>query len=96
MVSIIRETRTDPSIMIGASPRAGVQFARAAKAEALFAGRSYVTPDDVKSVAFWVLNHRIALQPELVAAAYSEGTGGLEPILRKVLSESLERRPAPR
>ncbi len=96
IVSIIRETRTDPNIMIGASPRAGVQFARAAKAEALFAGRSYVTPDDVKSVAFWVLNHRIALQPELVAAAYSEGTGGLEPILRKVLTESLERRAVPR
>ncbi|HEV2166681.1 MAG TPA: MoxR family ATPase [Thermoplasmata archaeon] len=96
VVSIIRETRSDPSIMIGASPRAGVQFARAAKAEALFAGRSYVTPDDVKSVAFWVLNHRIALQPELVAAAYSEGTGGLEPILRKVLAENLERRPVPR
>ncbi|MCI4357754.1 MAG: AAA family ATPase [Thermoplasmata archaeon] len=96
VVSIIRETRHDPSIMIGASPRAGVQFARAAKAEALFAGRSYVTPDDVKSVAFWVLNHRIALQPELVAAAYSEGTGGLEPILRKVLSEGLERRAVPR
>ena len=96
LVAIIRETRSDPQIMIGASPRAGVQFARAAKAEAMFAGRSYVTPDDVKSVAFWVLNHRIALQPELVAAAYSEGTGGLEPILRKVLSESLERRAVPR
>jgi MoxR-like ATPase len=96
LVSIIRETRQDPNIMIGASPRAGVQFARAAKAEALFAGRSYVTPDDVKSVAFWVLNHRIALQPELVASAYTEGTGGLEPILRQVLTESLERRAVPR
>ncbi len=96
LVTIIRETRSDPNIMIGASPRAGVQFARAAKAEALFAGRNYVTPDDVKSVAFWVLNHRIALQPELVASAYSEGTGGLEPILRRVLRESLERRAVPR
>ncbi|HEV2231155.1 MAG TPA: MoxR family ATPase, partial [Thermoplasmata archaeon] len=96
LVSIIRGTREDPAIMIGASPRAGVQFARAAKAEALFAGRNYVTPDDVKSVAFWVLNHRIALQPELVAQAYSEGTGGLEPILHKVLEESLGKQAAPR
>ncbi|HUI38967.1 MAG TPA: MoxR family ATPase [Thermoplasmata archaeon] len=96
LVSIIRGTRTDPQILIGASPRAGVQFARAAKAEALFAGRTFVTPDDVKSVAFWVLNHRLALQPELVAAAYSEGSGGLEPTLRRVLSENLARRAAPR
>ncbi|MCI4349147.1 MAG: AAA family ATPase [Thermoplasmata archaeon] len=96
IVEIIRGTRTDRQILIGASPRAGVQFARAAKAEALFGGRSYVTPDDVKSVAFWVLNHRIALQPELVAQAYSEGAGGLEPILRKVLAENLAERTVPR
>jgi MoxR-like ATPase len=82
--------------MIGASPRAGVQFARAAKAEALFAGRSYVTPEDVKSVAFWVLNHRVALQAELLAAAYSEGSGGLEPIIREVLGANLAHRAVPK
>jgi MoxR-like ATPase len=96
VLAIIRGTRTDPKIMIGASPRAGVQFARAAKAEALFAGRSYVTPEDVKSVAFWVLNHRVALQAELLAAAYSEGAGGLEPIIREVLGANLAQRAVPK
>jgi MoxR-like ATPase len=96
ILGIIRGTRTDPKIALGASPRAGVQFARAAKAEALFAGRPYVTPEDVKSVAFWVLNHRVALQAELVAAAYSEGAGGIDPVLREVVDGNLAQRPVPK
>ncbi len=96
IVEIVRATRADRRILVGASPRAGVQLSRAAKAGALFAGREYVTPDDVKSVAFWVLNHRITLRPELVAQHYAEGGIGNEPALRAVLGDLLDRVQAPR
>ncbi|HEV2230876.1 MAG TPA: AAA family ATPase [Thermoplasmata archaeon] len=96
VVEIVRATRADRRILIGASPRAGVQLSRAAKAQAMFSGRTYVTPDDVKSVAFWVLNHRVALRPELVAQHYADGGIGSEPALRAVLSEIFDRVPAPR
>ncbi len=96
IVELVRATRADRRILVGASPRAGVQLTRAAKAEAMFAGRTYVTPDDVKSVAFWVLNHRITLRPELVAQHYAEGGVGNEPALRAVLGDLLDRVPVPR
>lgn len=96
IVDLVRATREDRRILVGASPRAGVQLTRAAKAEAMFSGREYVTPDDVKSVAFWVLNHRVTLRPELVAQHYAEGGIGNEPALRAVLGELFDRVKAPR
>ncbi len=64
VTSVIRATRKRPQITLGASPRAGVMLLLAAKARALLAGRDYVSPDDVKSIAFPVLRHRILLLPE--------------------------------
>jgi MoxR-like ATPase len=72
LASIIRETRKDPRILVGASPRAGVQFLAAAKAEAMFEGRTYVIPDDIRSLAFPLLNHRIILSSELLAMHQTE------------------------
>jgi len=92
---LVRGTREDPRILIGASPRAGVQLARAARAEAMLSGRSYVLPDDVKRVAFWVLNHRVALQPEVLTEGFAAGQGE-ERILFDVIAGLLERIPAPR
>ncbi len=46
-------------ILIGASPRATIFLSRAAKAVALIEGRNFVTPDDIKAVAFEVLRHRL-------------------------------------
>jgi MoxR-like ATPase len=86
VVKLLRSTREDPRILMGASPRAGVQFLRAAKAAALLSGRSFVTPDDVKSVLFEVLNHRILLHPDLLAQRYVTGRNSVEPLLREVLS----------
>jgi MoxR-like ATPase len=51
-------------IGFGASPRAGISLHIASKARALMKGRSYVTPDDVKEVAYNVLRHRILLNFE--------------------------------
>jgi MoxR-like ATPase len=96
VVKLTRGTRTDPEILMGASPRAGVQFLRATKAAALLGGRSYVTPADVKSVLFEVLNHRILLQPDLLAQRYVTGRNGVEPLLREVLQRRADLVPAPR
>jgi len=54
-------------IEVGASPRASIGLAQAAKAHAFIAGRAYVTPEDVKSVAMEVLRHRILLSYEAQA-----------------------------
>src|SRR6185369_16607348 len=50
IVDVIRNSRTVPSLSLGASPRAGVMLLRAAKARALVRGNAYVTPDDVRDV----------------------------------------------
>ena len=62
--TIIRATRRDSNVSLGASPRAGVSLLIAAKALALLRGRDFVTPDDVKTMALPVLRHRILLLPE--------------------------------
>src|SRR5919108_6570151 len=51
VVAVLRNTRTDSRLYLGASPRAGLALLRVAKARALVAGRDFVQPDDVKSVA---------------------------------------------
>jgi MoxR-like ATPase len=56
-----------PLIAFGASPRATIYLAQAAKAVAFLAGRGYVTPDDVKTIAKDVLRHRIIVTYEAEA-----------------------------
>jgi MoxR-like ATPase len=68
--SIVRATRTLPSVELGASPRAGVHLLAAAKAVARLDERGYVTPDDVASVAADVLRHRLLLRPEAELERY--------------------------
>jgi MoxR-like ATPase len=65
IATITRATRDDPSLLLGASPRATVALMRAARAAAIFEDRDYVTPDDVKARALSVLRHRVTLAPEL-------------------------------
>lgn len=61
---LIDSTRNNGDLSLGASPRASLALLRASKAIAAINGRDFVTPDDVKFVAFPVLNHRIMLSPE--------------------------------
>jgi MoxR-like ATPase len=61
---IVEASRSSPDVLLGASPRAGVHLLRAAKASAAVEGRDFVTPDDVKSLAFPALRHRIVLKAE--------------------------------
>ena len=59
---IVRATREHPDVLTGASPRAMVMLADAARAAAALAGRSYMIPDDVKRVAPFVLSHRLVFR----------------------------------
>ena len=61
---IIHETRSHNSLYLGASPRASVAVLNSSKAYAAIHGRDFVTPEDVKFVAFPVLRHRIMLTPD--------------------------------
>ncbi len=63
-VALSAFTRNHPRVVLGASPRASLGLLRAAKAHAVLAGRSFVTPDDMRFVAAPVLAHRMILAPE--------------------------------
>ncbi|MGY8562342.1 MoxR family ATPase [Paracidovorax citrulli] len=64
-VRIVAATRHFPGIALGAGPRGSIALVRAARAQAVLAGRDFVTPDDVREIARPALRHRIALAPEL-------------------------------
>jgi MoxR-like ATPase len=63
VVRLVRATRDNADLSSGASPRAAVQLANAARARAALEGRDYVIPDDVKALAVAVLRHRLVLSP---------------------------------
>lgn len=63
-VRIVRATRDWPGIAMGSGSRGPIALVRAAKAIALMAARSFVLPDDIKSVAPAALRHRIALSAD--------------------------------
>lgn len=64
LIALIRGTRKHPGVLLGASPRAAVALASAAKAYAFLQHRAFVLPDDVKAMAPLVLSHRIHLRSE--------------------------------
>lgn len=61
---IVSQTRNNSDLYLGASPRASLSILKASKAHALISGRGFVTPDDIKRVAYPVLNHRLILSYE--------------------------------
>ena len=72
IVALLRHTREDARVELGASPRAGLMLLRAAKAQALVKGRDHALPDDVQALAPTVLSHRIMLVPEAVGVEREE------------------------
>jgi MoxR-like ATPase len=86
VVALLRHTRGDPRLYLGASPRAGIALLRVAKARALARGRDFVQPDDVKAVAEQVLSHRLILAPD----ARSAGLSG-----RDLVRDAVEKTPVP-
>jgi MoxR-like ATPase len=69
-------------IQFGASPRASIYLAQAAKAHAFLRGRGYVTPEDVRSIGLDVLRHRVLLTYEAEAEEKTQ-----EDIVRMVLNK---------
>ncbi len=86
VVALLRHTRSDPRLYLGASPRSGIALLRVAKARALYDERDYAVPDDVKAVAEAVLAHRLILAPEARAA----GLSGAE-----LVRDAVEKTPVP-
>jgi MoxR-like ATPase len=64
IVDLVDGSRTHPDVLLGASPRSALFLQRLARAKAASQGREYATPDDVKSLAHPVLEHRMSLRPE--------------------------------
>ena len=81
-VQVVRRTRTDDSILVGAGPRATQSLLRGARAWAALAGRDFVTPDDIRAVALPVMEHRLLLRPE----SELEGVRASE-VLERILHE---------
>jgi MoxR-like ATPase len=71
IVALVRETRELPSILLGASPRAAVHLQAVARVVARYAGRDFVTADDVGRAAPYVLPHRLLLSPDAELGRYS-------------------------
>lgn len=80
IVDIIDKTRHWHAVSVGASPRGGINMLVAARTLAACRGRDFVTPDDVKEVAPWVLRHRLLLRPDVEI----EGTGA-DQVIREIL-----------
>ena len=87
VVRLIRATREHSELTVGASPRAAVLLAGAARARAALEGRDYVIPDDVKALAVPVLRHRLTLS----RAAEIEGRD-----MEALVAELVEATEAPR
>ncbi|HWS41537.1 MAG TPA: MoxR family ATPase [Pseudoflavonifractor sp.] len=83
IADIVTATRSHPAVLLGASPRGGIALYRMSRALALYEGRDYILPDDVKTLAPHVLSHRLMLRPE--AKIDKVAPGG---ILREILGNT--------
>jgi MoxR-like ATPase len=82
LVDLVRETRRHESILVGAGPRATQALLLASRANAAIDGRDFVTPDDIRTLANGILEHRLILRPEFEI----EGTDTLS-VIRKILDK---------
>jgi MoxR-like ATPase len=81
-VDLVRATRTNESVLVGAGPRATQSLLLAARANAAIAGRDFVTPDDIKGMAGAVLEHRLILRPEFEIEGLS-----IAEVIRSILEQ---------
>jgi MoxR-like ATPase len=86
VVALLRATRGDSRLYLGASPRAGIALLRVAKARALADGRRFLEPDDVKAASVPVLSHRLILAPEARATGLTD---------EQIVRETLDKTPVP-
>ncbi|OYT72001.1 MAG: ATPase [Chloracidobacterium sp. CP2_5A] len=86
LLRIVNATRTSELLEMGVSPRGSLALFRAAQAQALFEGRDYCLPDDIKRLAVPVLSHRIIVNPRYASGAREtdDANAALEDILKTV------------
>jgi MoxR-like ATPase len=82
LVDLIRATRKHESVLVGAGPRATQSLLLAGRAFAAISGRDFVTPDDIKTMATPVLEHRLILRPEFEIEGVS-----VNEVIQKVLEQ---------
>jgi len=87
IADIVQATRTQRQIEIGASPRGSLAIFKLSRARAVFHGRDYVIPDDIKEVAASALVHRLIMKAE----SWVKGTNP-----NQVLEDILKTIPVPR
>ena len=87
IVDLVNYLRRNEYADFPVSPRASIFLFKGARAKALIEGRDYVIPDDVKSISFYVLNHRISLKPEAEMDGVTVST---------ILNEAFKKVPVPR
>jgi MoxR-like ATPase len=83
ILDLVEATHKEPSVQLGAGPRAAIALQQVSRAFAAIEGREYVIPDDVKKAARYVLPHRIILKPE----AEAEGTTA-EQVVERILEST--------
>jgi MoxR-like ATPase len=82
IVDIVRGTRQHESVLVGAGPRATQSLLLAVRAYAAMGGRDFVTPDDIKTMAVPVLEHRLILRPEFEIEGLAVGE-----VIERILQE---------
>jgi MoxR-like ATPase len=82
IVDIVRASRKNESVLVGAGPRATQSLLLASRAAAAIAGRDFVTPDDIKAMAAPVLEHRLILRPEFEIEGVS-----VPEVIQKILQQ---------
>jgi MoxR-like ATPase len=85
-VGLVRATREDRDLRLGASPRATLQLVRAAKAQAALHGREYVLPDDIDSLAVAVLGHRLMPTSRALGHHHQDSGPLLEEVVRRIVA----------
>lgn len=84
IAKIVTSTRNNANLYLGASPRASIAILKASKAYAALQGKDFITPDDIKYIAPYILKHRVILTPE------REMEGLTTSVLMKRIIEGIE------
>lgn len=87
IVDIIRKSRENELIMVGASPRTAAKYLTAARANAMLNGRDYVIPEDVRFISRELLNHRLIMRPEALLESGGDGVSTVNRVIDRLISQ---------
>ena len=85
IVDIIRKTRSDEMVLVGASPRTSAKYLMAARVNAMLNARDFVIPEDVRFLAQPILNHRLILRPEALLESGGDGYSTVNRIIERIV-----------